>query len=150
MEYTFSIIIPHKNTPQLLERCINSIPERDDVQIIIVDDDSDEEIVDFGKFPGISKKNIKIIFNKASLGAGHARNLALEVTKSKWLLFADADDYYIHLNTLLDKYAKVEDVDIVYFNCKGESDETNRCTKYNRIVEEYVSDDLKIDKKLLA
>lgn len=148
MEYTFSIIIPHKNTPQLLERCINSIPERNDVQIIIVDDDSDEEIVDFGKFPGISKKNIKIIFNKASLGAGHARNLALEVTKSKWLLFADADDYYIHLNTLLDKYAKVEDVDIVYFNCKGESDETNRCTKYNRIVEEYVSDDLKIDKKV--
>lgn len=148
MEYIFSIIIPHKNTPQLLERCINSIPERDDVQIIIVDDDSDEKIVDFSKFPGASRKNVKTIFNKIPLGAGHARNLALKIANGKWLLFADADDYYINLDILLDKYANVDDVDIVYFNCKGESDETNRCSKYNRIVEEYISGNLKGDKKI--
>lgn len=137
MSYKFSIIIPHKNSPELLERCINSLPKRNDLQIIIVDDNSDESIVDFSRFPGIGNKNIKIIFNKYSLGAGHARNLGLEVAEGKWLLFADADDYYLNIDALFNKYSEVENVDIVYFNCKGESDKTNRCVKYNKIVKEY-------------
>lgn len=148
MEYTFSIIIPHKNSPELLKRCINSIPERDDLQIVIVDDNSDEKIVDFSNFPGSERKNVKTIFNKQSLGAGHARNLALQLASGKWLLFADADDYYINLNTLLDKYAEINDTDIVYFNCKGESDTTNRCTKYNQIIDEYISNRTIGEKKI--
>lgn len=36
----YSIIIPHHNVPTLLERCVNSIPQRDDIQIIVVDDNS--------------------------------------------------------------------------------------------------------------
>ena len=39
-ETCFSIIIPHKNIPSLLQRCLDSIPKRDDVQIIVVDDNS--------------------------------------------------------------------------------------------------------------
>lgn len=37
----YSFIIPHKNCPVLLNRCLDSIPIRDDVQIIVVDDNSD-------------------------------------------------------------------------------------------------------------
>ena len=48
----YSIIIPHKNIPQLLKRCLDSIPQRDDVQIIVVDDNSSSDIVDFANFPG--------------------------------------------------------------------------------------------------
>ena len=36
----YSIIIPHKNIPNLLQRCLDSIPNREDVQIIVVDDNS--------------------------------------------------------------------------------------------------------------
>ena len=43
----FSFIIPHKNTPDLLQKCLDSIPRRDDVQIIVVDDNSDADKVDF-------------------------------------------------------------------------------------------------------
>ena len=145
---TFSIIIPHKNSPKLLERCLNSIPVRDDLQIIIVDDNSDESIVDYTRFPGIGRENLEIIFNKIPLGAGHARNLALKVASGKWLLFADADDYYINLNTLLDKYKAIDDIDIVYFNCKGETDQTNRCIKYNKLIEEYINDKSIGDKRI--
>ena len=38
----YTIIIPHHNIPNLLRRCLHSIPLRDDVQIIVVDDCSDE------------------------------------------------------------------------------------------------------------
>jgi glycosyltransferase involved in cell wall biosynthesis len=39
----YSFIIPHHNSPKLLERCLNSIPQRDDIEIIVVDDNSDKE-----------------------------------------------------------------------------------------------------------
>ena len=35
-EYTYTIIIPHKNIPLLLQRCLDSVPLRNDVQIIAV------------------------------------------------------------------------------------------------------------------
>ena len=38
----YSIIIPHKNIPDLLQRCLDSIPRREDVQII--DDDNSNAI----------------------------------------------------------------------------------------------------------
>lgn len=51
MKHYYNIIIPHKNTPKLLQRCLDSIPQRDDLHIIIVDDNSDLEKMDFEHFP---------------------------------------------------------------------------------------------------
>lgn len=114
MNYT--IIIPHKNTPDLLQKCLGSIPERDDVEVIVIDDDSDKDIVDFSHFPGLGRKNTKVIFDKSGKGAGHARNLGLaEVKDTKWLIFADSDDYFTdYLGTAMDKYLD-DDSDEVYF-----------------------------------
>lgn len=41
----YSIIIPHKNISSLLRRCLDSIPERDDLEIIVVDDNSNEKTI---------------------------------------------------------------------------------------------------------
>jgi hypothetical protein len=30
----YTVIIPHKNIPDLLQRCLDSIPRREDIQII--------------------------------------------------------------------------------------------------------------------
>ena len=58
----YSIIIPHKNIPNLLQRCLDSIPNREDVQIIVVDDNSDPNIVDFDKFHGLIICNVEVFF----------------------------------------------------------------------------------------
>ena len=56
-EFNYSFIIPHKNCPDLLQRCVDSIPERDDVQVIVVDDNSDNE-----KKPALKeRKNLQVI-----------------------------------------------------------------------------------------
>lgn len=114
MNYT--IIIPHKNTPDLLQKCLDSIPERDDVEIIVIDDNSDESIVDFSHFPGLGRKNTKVILDKSGKGAGYARNLGLaEVKDTKWLIFSDSDDYFTdYLEVAMDKYLN-DDSDEVYF-----------------------------------
>ncbi|MBR3569002.1 MAG: glycosyltransferase family 2 protein [Bacteroidales bacterium] len=102
----YSIIIPHKNIPDLLQRCLDSIPRRDDVQIIVVDDNSDSEIVDFKNFPGINDPYVEIYFTKKGKGAGYARNVGLEHAKGKWVLFADADDWFLkNISKTMNKYA---------------------------------------------
>jgi cellulose synthase/poly-beta-1,6-N-acetylglucosamine synthase-like glycosyltransferase len=60
----YSIIIPHKNIPQLLQRCLDSIPRREDVQIIVVDDNSDANKVDFANFPGLNDPYVEVVFVK--------------------------------------------------------------------------------------
>ncbi|MDR1598532.1 MAG: glycosyltransferase [Oscillospiraceae bacterium] len=40
----FSVVISHYNSFVLLKKLINSIPEREDVQIILVDDNSEQDI----------------------------------------------------------------------------------------------------------
>lgn len=104
INYKYSIIIPHRNLPDLLQRCLDSIPDRDDVQVIIVDDKSDPEKVVLGQFPGLGRKNTEVYFDKTGRGAGRARNVGLEHACGEWLLFADCDDYYNtqNLNRLMD------------------------------------------------
>lgn len=112
----FSIIIPHYNIPKLLRRCLASIPQRDDLEIIIVDDNNNPEIVDFDNFPGSERQDVHIIFSKQNGGGGFARNQGLAVARGKWILFADSDDYFTFcFDEMLDKYRDSE-ADIVFFN----------------------------------
>ena len=92
--HLFSVIIPHHNIPQLLQRCLDSIPDTPEVQVIVVDDNSSDVKVDFEHFPGLERKNTTCIFDKEGGGAGHARNIGLSQADGKWLVFADADDFF--------------------------------------------------------
>lgn len=139
----YSIIIPHKNIPDLLQRCLDSIPNRIDTQIIIVDDDSNPDIVKFENFPGSEKKNTIVYLTKESKGAGYARNIGLTKAKGKWLIFADADDFFNEsLNVTMDKY-KESDADIVFFQSDSINSDTlekieSRATVYNEWLKESV------------
>lgn len=116
--YSYTIIIPHRNTPELLQRLLETIPQRDDVQTIIVDDHSNKHIVDFAHFPGCSRAHTEVYFSRKRKGAGHARNIGLDHAQGKWLIFADADDLFPpHFGNLLDRYADA-DADTILFNAQ--------------------------------
>ena len=92
--YKYSIIIPHKNIPDLLTRCVASIPQRNDVQIIVVDDNSDPSIVDFDNFPIKNGENTIVVLNKTNRGTGGARNIGMEKASGEKIIIVDADDYF--------------------------------------------------------
>lgn len=143
----YSIIIPHKNTPVLLNRMLNSIPLRHDCEIIIIDDNSSEKIVDFNNFPGISRPDTTIILSKEGRGAGYCRNEGLKYAKGEWVFFADADDIFTDSITyLFDKYANVSSIDMVFINAKAfnEKGET-----YDLALNKYISNYLKGKKDAL-
>lgn len=105
----FSFIIPHKNNPTLLNKALDSIPRRDDVEIIVVDDNSDPATTDFAHFPGTNDTTVQVIFTKEGKGAGYARNIGLEKASGKWILFCDADDFYTDkLTVFLQKYQRAD------------------------------------------
>ena len=111
----YSFIIPHHNSPILLYRCLDSIPQREDIEIIVVDDNSDAD-----KKPLLNRPDVKLICIDAehTRGAGRARNYGLKEAVGKWLVFADADDFFSHdFLKVLDEH-KDEDYDVIYHNTK--------------------------------
>jgi glycosyltransferase involved in cell wall biosynthesis len=115
--YNYSIIIPHTNLPELLERCLASIPQRDDTEIILVDDNSDPARVDFANFPGSDRPDVKLLLSKnedGRWGAGVSRNRALDMATGRWVVFVDSDDFLLpSAAELMDKYRDHE-ADMVY------------------------------------
>lgn len=115
----YSIIIPHYNIPDLLGRCLRSIPERDDVQVIVVDDNSPGNENYLRDIPELSRKNVEFYITKDGLGAGHARNVGLSHAVGKWLVFSDSDDFFVdNFSEILDEYVN-DGHDIIYFNIKS-------------------------------
>ena len=148
-EINYSIIIPHKNIPKLLQRCLDSIPRREDVQIIVVDDNSDSNKVDFEHFPGLGDPLVEVIFTKEGKGAGYARNVGLTKAIGKWLLFADADDFYNYcISDVLDEYVD-SDADIIYFKHNSlDSDMytiTHRCAFFDTYIDYWLYSNKKAD-----
>lgn len=137
----YSIIIPHKNIPELLNRCLRSIPIRDDVQVIVVDDNSDPNKVDFSTFPGLNHPNTEVYLTTEGKGAGYARNVGLSKAKGRWLVFADADDFFNDcLDDMLDKYKEIT-ADLIFFQTNSVDNETlepikSRGEKYNNWIRE--------------
>lgn len=112
----YSFIIPHKNCPNLLKRCLDSIPKRSDIQIIVVDDNSSDDKVEFSDFPGLGEDCVEVYFTKEGKGAGFARNIGLKHAKGKWLVFADADDFFVKdCIDVFDRYVDDSINDIIYF-----------------------------------
>lgn len=126
MGINYSFIIPHKNCPDLLNRCLDSIPQREDIQIIVIDDNSDD-----GKKPSVNRKDVEVVLLDAehSKGAGRARNVGLEKATDKWLLFADSDDYYIdNFLSVIDSYRNNCE-DIIFFTSKAVMSDTLKPVK---------------------
>ena len=88
----YSIIIPHKNNLELLRRCLISIPNRTDIQRIVVDDCSAQSTVK--ELLKLEDNSTKIILTTENKGAGYARNIGLKNAVGEWIVFADSDDTF--------------------------------------------------------
>lgn len=111
----FSIIVPHHDEVIMLKRLLSSIPVREDIQVIVVDDfSSDKSRAELKK---VSNKwpSYEFYFLNENHGGGAARNYGISKAVGSYLIFADSDDFFLpSFNDILDSVDN--NYDIYYFN----------------------------------
>ena len=125
-----------------MQYCLDSIPVREDVQVIVVDDNSDEGKVDFEHFPQWCGQHYEYYLTKEGKGAGYARNVALEHAVGKWVMFVDADDFLLPDAGEVFDEEKDTDADMIYLRPKAvlledRNSRSGRGNKQNRMMDRY-------------
>lgn len=111
----YSFLIPFWNLEHwMLRRMLDSIPHRDDVEILLLDNASD--ILEKEHFPGLGDPNTRVIFQSERKSVGYCRNLLINQAQGEWIIFADADDQFFteELEHLMDM-PETTDYDLVYW-----------------------------------
>ena len=84
-----SIVVPVRNSRELLERCLESLSQqtvaRSDYEIIVVDDGSSDGSAE------VARKRGARAFQQEKKGAGAARNRGIREARGEVILFLDAD-----------------------------------------------------------
>ncbi|WP_320045957.1 glycosyltransferase [uncultured Ilyobacter sp.] len=140
----FTIIIPHYNSFEKLGRLLKTIPKSKKIEIIVIDDKSDEENL-LKEFK--LKYNYVNFFTNTSLnkGAGAARNIGLKRAKGSWIIFADADDYFLEGAFDIFEKNKNSNVDLIYFYTTSRLEKTyeisDRHIVFNKLVDKFLEND---------
>lgn len=146
----YSFIIPHKDIPDLLRRCVASIPRRDDIEIIIVDDASDTLTVNENTMADVIEQPcVNMIFTKENGGLSYVRNIGVKKATGKWIFIADADDFLMPgALEMLDKY-KDSDAEVVCFHICAKDCYTlepcNRGMKYNGYMDKAIAGEISMN-----
>lgn len=116
LKYKVSVIIPVYNQEKLIERAISSVPDRDDIEIVIVNDGSTDKTLDVVKnYIDTHKLNTCLVDLGKNYGVGTAVNAGFDNALGEYMVLLGSDD---HFNTPeFEKALKYLDgTDLVYFN----------------------------------
>lgn len=112
-----SVLIPVYNQEELIIKALDSIPNRDNIEIIVCDDGSED-----GTFEAVSQymtyhkeKNIVLLYNEANKGVAYTVNRLYDVANGEYIILLGSDDYFI-TEELEKAIEELDGTDLVYFN----------------------------------
>lgn len=130
-----TVIIPAYNQEILVIRAIDSIPKRDDIEIIVIDDCSTDKTLENVKNYSDEHKdqNIRIYHNEKNRGVGFTVNRGYDLAKGEYVVLLGSDDYF-YSEEFSEIMKELDGTDLVYFNLKlndGSIWKLNNDTKHN-------------------
>ena len=113
MIFHYSVVVPYRDKFDLFQKAVASIPDREDIQIIIID--NAPLPLRENQIPITQHAKVDYLTSSPEKGAGCARNEGLKYVQGAYLLFLDADDYFTpNAFSSFDNYLG-KDFDIVFF-----------------------------------
>ena len=116
MNNKISIVTPMYNSREFIKNYFDSVlgQDYDNIEVIVVDDASDDGSWELCKQYALKDKRIKLLRNEKNMGAAATRNKALQMVTGEYVTFVDSDDT-IQKNMLSFLIEKMNDtIDIVY------------------------------------
>ena len=133
MRYKLSVIVPVYNQENLILRALYSIPNKDDIEVIIVNDGSIDnthnKILEY-----IKDKNI--LCNKSycnlenNRGVSNAVNIGIEMSRGEYIVLLGSDDYFLpEFRQVIDQ---ANGEDLIYFDLRINSGEIWNINNMNK------------------
>lgn len=88
-----SIIIPIYNGEQFIGQALDSIPARDDIEVICIDDCSTDRTLEI--LNNYKRLPLKVFHNEANMGIGYTTNVGINNATGEYITGMDIDDYFI-------------------------------------------------------
>lgn len=145
-----SVVIPVYNQESLIERAIRSIPLRDDIETIVVDDgstdDTGNKLVTIGI--ELNDPNFIVLHNRKNMGVGYTVNRGLDIADGEYIVLLGSDDYF-YTDEFLKAMEQLDGTDLVYFDLKvndgsifklTEESKRNLCGSTKFMRKEFVGD----------
>lgn len=145
-----SVVIPVYNQESLIERAIRSIPRRDDIEIIVIDDGSTDDTPNKLVTIGIelNDPNFIVLHNRENMGVGYTVNRGLDIADGEYIVLLGSDDYF-YTDEFLKAMEQLDGTDLVYFDLKvndgsifklTEESKRNLCGSTKFMRKEFVGD----------
>lgn len=116
-----TVIIPVYNQEDLVIRALDSIPKRDDIEIIVIDDKSTDDT--WLRLISYAKENpeVVLLYNEKNKGVGYTVNKGYDNAKGDYIVLLGSDDYFYkdELEKILNE---LDGTDLIYFNLKSNDD----------------------------
>ena len=106
--------MPLYNQEKLFRIGLDSVPERDDIEIIVIDDCStDDSALEVLRYKERHNKNITLLRNERNRGVGYTVNRGLDIARGEYLVQLDSDgDYFVNLENAI---PFLEEWDLIYY-----------------------------------
>ena len=138
MNPAISVIVPVYNKEPYLHRCIDSILSQTftDFELLLIDDGSTDRSGEICDAYAGKDKRVRV-FHKENGGVSSARNKGIQKANGEWIIFLDADDYFLldALRLLLDVALKNKTkISAANFYVEKDNKRYGQCEGRDRIV----------------
>lgn len=131
--YKVSVIIPVYNQEKLVIKAIESVPTRDDIEILVIDDASTDNtyknVQDYANEH--LDKNIIILSNSENKGVAYTVNKGYDNAKGLYVVLLGSDDYF-YTDKFIEIMQQLDGTDMVYFNLQINNGDIWQLTNDNK------------------
>lgn len=136
-----TVIIPVYNQEKLIIKAIESIPKREDVEIIVIDDGSTDNTFKNIK-PYLISGDIRVFSNKENMGVAYTVNKGYDLAKGEYIVLLGSDDYF-YSDNFEKAMQELDGTDFIFFQTTNnygmvELNEHNKCGSFKFMRNEFM------------